>query len=112
MFTLIFKRKQNSFMRLLLPLLIAILLSGCKKGYDKYCSKENPKTGFIYDKVKSVPNFTTFAEGLERADLAKYVNVSGLYTVFAPTKEAFQKYFQRMGYSSINDVPVNTLFSI
>lgn len=112
MFTIFLKQKHKSFMGLLLPLLIAVLLLGCKKGYDKYWSKENPKTGFIYDKVKSDPNFTTFAAGLERADLVKYVNVSGLYTVFAPTNEAFQKYFQRMGYSSINDVPINTLFTI
>jgi uncharacterized surface protein with fasciclin (FAS1) repeats len=95
-----------------MPLLMAILLFGCKKGYDKYWSEENPKTGFIYDKVKSDTNFTTFAAGLERAGLVKYVNVSGLYTVFAPTNEAFQKYFQQMGYSSVNDVPVNTLFAI
>ncbi|MCS3795048.1 putative surface protein with fasciclin (FAS1) repeats [Chitinophagaceae bacterium OAS944] len=112
MFTIIFKRKFESFNGLLLPVLFAVLLFGCKKGYDKYWSKENPKTGFIYDKVKNDPNFTTFAAGLERADLVKYVNVSGLYTVFAPTNEAFEKYFQKMGYSSINDVPVNTLFFI
>ncbi|HUP11891.1 MAG TPA: fasciclin domain-containing protein [Niastella sp.] len=95
-----------------MPLLIAVMLVGCKKGYDKYWSDENPKTGFIYDKVKNDANFTTFAEGLARAGLVHYVNVSGLYTVFAPTNEAFEKYFQRMGYSSINDVPVNTLFAI
>lgn len=112
MFTMIIKRKCNSFTGLLLPLLIVVLLFGCKKGYDKYWSKENPKTGFIYDKVKNDANFTTFAAGLERADLVKYVNVTGLYTVFAPTNEAFQKYFQRMGYASISDVPVNTLFAI
>ena len=69
MFTIIFKLKPDSFMGLLLPLLIAVLLLGCKKGYDKYWSKENPKTGFIYDKVKSDPRFTTFAAGLERAGL-------------------------------------------
>ena len=112
MFTIFFKQKHKSFNGLLLPLLIPVLLLGCKKGYDKYWSKENPKTGFIYDKVKSDPHFTTFAAGLERADLVKYVNVSGLYTVFAPTNEAFQKYFERMGYSSVNDVPVNTLFAM
>jgi uncharacterized surface protein with fasciclin (FAS1) repeats len=112
MLTLIFKLKYTYFTRLLLPLLIAVFLFGCKKGYDKYWSKENPKTGFIYDKIKSDSNFTIFAAGLERADLVKYVNVSGLYTVFAPTNEAFQKYFKSMGYSSVNDVPVNTLFSM
>jgi transforming growth factor-beta-induced protein len=112
MLTIIFKRKSQSFKGLLLPVLIAVFLFGCRKGYDKYWSDENPKTGFIYDKLKSDDNFTTFAAGLERAGLVQYVNVSGLYTVFAPTNEAFQKFFGRMGYNAIDDVPVNTLFSI
>lgn len=109
---LIFKRKSRGFNAILLPLLFSVSLLGCKKGYDKYWSDENPKTGFIYDKVKSDANFTIFAAGLERADLVKYVNVSGLYTVFAPTNEAFQNYFKSRGYSSIDDVPVSTLFTM
>lgn len=107
-----FKRTYVTRKTLLLPLLLAASLSGCKKGFDKYWPTDNPKTGFIYDKVKSDSSFTTFAAGLERAGLVKFVNVSGLYTVFAPTNDAFQKYFKSKGYSSVNDVPVNDLFSI
>jgi len=110
--SLIFKRKFFACYAYVLLLLAAILLNGCNKGYDNYWPKENPKSGFIYDKVKNDANFSTFAAGLERAGLVNFVNVSGLYTVFAPTNEAFQKFFQAKGYTSINDVPVTDLFAI
>ncbi len=110
--SLIFKRRLTTGKILLLVLLTAVAFCGCKTGYDEYWPKENPKTGFIYDKAKNNPNFTIFAAGLERAGLVKFVNVSGLYTVFAPTNDAFQKFFKAKGYNSINDVPVNDLFTI
>lgn len=109
---LILKQKYVTGKTLLLFLLAAISLSACKKGYNNYWDHENPKTGFIYDKAKSDSNFTIFAAGLERAGLVKYVNISGLYTVFAPTNEAFYKFFQTRGYKAIDDVPVSSLFAI
>jgi uncharacterized surface protein with fasciclin (FAS1) repeats len=108
----IFIRKFSASKVILLLFIISSSLSGCKKGYDKYWSKENPKTGFIYDKVKNDPNFTIFAQGLERAGLVQFVNVSGLYTVFAPTNDAFQKFFKANGYTTIEDVPTADLFAI
>ncbi len=96
----------------LLFFLIYVSFSGCKDGYDDYWPKNNPKTGFVYTKIKADPNFSIFAAGLERADLVRFVNTAGLYTVFAPTNEAFQKYFTAKGYNSIKDVPINDLFVI
>lgn len=110
--SLIYKRRLLNVSLYVLLVLTAASLFGCKTGYDEYWPKDNPKTGFIYDKVKNNPNFSIFAAGLERAGLVKFVNLSGLYTVFAPTNEAFQEFFRSKGYNTINDVPVNDLFSI
>ncbi|MDR6338086.1 putative surface protein with fasciclin (FAS1) repeats [Filimonas zeae] len=109
---LLFQRRSAACLILLLPLLFAVILPGCKKGYDKYWSNENPKTGFIYDKVKADTSFSIFAAGLERAGLVKFVNVTGLYTVFAPTNTAFRQFFQAKAYSTIADVPVDDLFAM
>lgn len=107
-----FTKKFSAGKAMLLLLIISGSLFGCKKGYDEYWDKENPKTGFIYDKVKNDPNFSIFAQGLERAGLVKFVNVSGLYTVFAPTNQAFEKFFIAKGYKTIEDVPSADLFAI
>lgn len=108
----IFTQKFSTGKILVLLLVVSASLLGCKKGYDEYWNKENPKTGFIYDKLKNDPNFSIFAQGLERAGLVKFVNISGLYTVFAPTNEAFEKFFKANGYTTIQDVPTTSLFAI
>jgi uncharacterized surface protein with fasciclin (FAS1) repeats len=93
-------------------LFLSLLFCGCKDGFDDYWNKPNPKGGVLFARIKENPKFSIFAQGLERADLDKYINTGGLYTVFAPTNDAFAKYFTATGYKSINDVPIDQLFQI
>jgi uncharacterized surface protein with fasciclin (FAS1) repeats len=89
-----------------------LLVVGCKKGFKDYYDEKNTKGGFLYDKIKSNPEFSTFAKGLERANIVQFISEGGLYTVFAPTNEAFSKYLSNNGYSSIEAVPVDKLYTI
>jgi uncharacterized surface protein with fasciclin (FAS1) repeats len=100
--------------RTLLMIIAAFLLfNGCKKSkFDQYYSTTDGKGGYLYDKIKSNPDFSIFAAGLDRANLVQYINIAGLYTVFAPTDSAFKVYFKAKNYNSINDVPVDTLFNM
>ena len=84
----------------------------CSKGFKEYYDASNTKGGFLYDKIKSNPEFSLFAQGLERANIVQFISEGGLYTVFAPTNEAFTKYLSSNGYSTINDVPVDKLYKI
>jgi uncharacterized surface protein with fasciclin (FAS1) repeats len=98
-----------------IPLFVLFLTSAlisCKKGFNEYWKRSDENGILLYSKIKANPNFSIFAQGLERADLVKYINSGGLYTVFAPTNEAFSKYLTQSGYNSINDVPIDQLFSI
>jgi uncharacterized surface protein with fasciclin (FAS1) repeats len=87
--------------------------SGCtKKGFKNYYDEENTKGGFLYDKIKATPEFSTFAKALERANVVQFISQGGLYTVFAPTNDAFSKFLSNNGYNSIEDVPVSKLYNI
>jgi uncharacterized surface protein with fasciclin (FAS1) repeats len=97
---------------LLFSFVVLCFTIGCNKGFKDYYKDDSPKGGFLYDKISSDSNFSIFAKGLERADLAQYISQGGLYTVFAPTNEAFSKFLQSNGYATINDVPIARLFSI
>ncbi|HEX6430931.1 MAG TPA: fasciclin domain-containing protein [Niastella sp.] len=96
----------------LFPLFLLFFTISCKKGFDKYYDDESPKGGFLYDKIKADPAFSIFTKGLERADLVQFIGKGGLYTVFAPTDEAFTKFLNSSGYASIDEVPVDRLFKI
>jgi uncharacterized surface protein with fasciclin (FAS1) repeats len=96
----------------IIPLFLICFTIGCKKGFKDYYGDKNPKGGFLYEKIKSDPTFSIFTKGLERADLVQFISQGGLYTVFAPTDEAFSKFLSASGYASIEDVPVDRLFKI
>jgi uncharacterized surface protein with fasciclin (FAS1) repeats len=93
-----------------IPLFLLFVFISCKKGFDDYYSDKSPKGGFLYTKLKAEPDFSIFTKGLERADLVQFISEGGLYTVFAPTDEAFTKYLSSNGYASIDDVPADKLF--
>jgi uncharacterized surface protein with fasciclin (FAS1) repeats len=97
---------------LFIPLFFLFISPGCKKGFNDYYGDKSPKGGFLYNKLKADPTFSIFTRGLERADLVQFINEGGLYTVFAPTDEAFTKYLSSNGYGSVDDVPVDKLFKI
>lgn len=104
--------QRSALLVQVLSLSLLFFAVGCSKGFKEYYDDKNTKGGFLYDKIKAKPEFSTFAKGLERANLAQFISEGGLYTVFAPTNEAFSKYLSSNGYSSIDAVPVDRLFKI
>jgi uncharacterized surface protein with fasciclin (FAS1) repeats len=84
----------------------------CKKGFKDYYGNTSPKGGFLYDRIRENTSLSIFAKGLERANLVQFISEGGLYTVFAPTDEAFARFLGSNGYASIDDVPIDRLFSI
>ncbi|MCL9770137.1 fasciclin domain-containing protein [Flavobacterium sp. HXWNR69] len=66
----------------------------------------------ITDIASANANFSILVDALGRANLSSTLDESGSYTVFAPTNDAFQNFLRDKGFSSLNDVPVETLTQI
>lgn len=85
-----------------------ILFTGCKKDdliKNKY---QRPAwlAGKLYTQVLTKPELSTFAELLHVTGYDTIINISGSYTVFAPTNDAFTAYFQaNPSYKSVSDMP-------
>lgn len=66
--------------------------------------------GKVYTQVVAQPELSTFATCIERIGYDKILDVSGSYTIFAPSNEAFNLYFaSNSKYKSIDDIPVPEL---
>ncbi|MBS1565447.1 MAG: fasciclin domain-containing protein [Bacteroidetes bacterium] len=110
------KRCSNLFnprawLIVLIPAML-VVAGACKKSFDKYYNNTGPASVYLYAKLQQDSNFSIFTKGLERVGLDAYINAGGLYTVFAPTNTAFNKYFAANGYQSIADVPNDVLFRL
>lgn len=58
------------------------------------------------------PQFSTLIEALDKTGLTQTLDQNGPFTFFAPTNDAFDTFLLDNGFSSINDIPVNTLKEI
>lgn len=66
--------------------------------------------GKVYTQIQEQPELSTFARCIELTGYDTIINVSGSYTVFAPSNQAFDKWFsQNPAYSNVEDIPLPEL---
>lgn len=87
---------------------ILLFLFSCTREPDIYTRPEW-LAGKVYTQVKAQPELTTFAKCIELTGYDKILDVSGSYTVFAPSDDAFKLYFTQSGYSSVENIPIAEL---
>jgi uncharacterized surface protein with fasciclin (FAS1) repeats len=88
-----------------------ILISGCEKEQILY---ERPEwlLGKVYTQILEEAELTTFARCIELTGYDQIINVSGSYTVFAPSNAAWNDYLSKNGYSTVDDIPISKLTEI
>lgn len=90
-------------------LILIFTIFSCQKEFDPYARPEW-LDGKVYTQVKSDENLSTFAKCIELTEYDKLLDVSGSYTVFAPTNEAFELYFSNNpSYNQVEDIPLAEL---
>lgn len=95
------KYKQLSFITLLV-----LLFFGCKKDVLDIYSRPSWLPGKLFAQIESKPELTTFAELVKISGYDTIINVSGSFTVFAPSNDAFTQYFQsNPKYKKVADIP-------
>lgn len=93
--------------QLTLIALLVILFFGCKKEdlTGKY-ARPTWLAGKLYTQIMTKPELSTFAELIKIAGYDTIIDVSGSYTVFAPSNEAFTAYFKdNPNFKSVTDMP-------
>ncbi len=89
-----------------------LLLYSCRQELDIYKRPEWLE-GKVYTQILAQPELSTFAKCIELTGYDQILNVSGSYTVFSPSNEAFSAYFTKnTKYNSVEDIPVAELTKI
>lgn len=96
----------------LLALALLLFCFSCNE-MDKYYDNERHSTsvsvGNAWDYLSSRGNFNLFLTGVEKAGFKSLVSGTGLATIFAPTDDAFRKYFKRHGHDDADSVTLDEL---
>jgi uncharacterized surface protein with fasciclin (FAS1) repeats len=94
--------------RITLIALSLLVFFGCRKDDVLQNKYDRPSwlAGKLYTQIKTKPELSTFADLLHISGYDTIIDVSGSYTVFAPSNDAFTKYFQEnTKYKSLSDLP-------
>lgn len=94
--------------KIMLVAFIAILSTSCNDDDSSETSVDNSITGIASRNA----NLSILVQALGKAELVSTLQGSGPFTVFAPTNEAFSSFLEANGFSSLNDVPKETLKQI
>jgi uncharacterized surface protein with fasciclin (FAS1) repeats len=85
---------------------------GCHEDITELEKYKSPSwlKGKLFTQIKAQNDLNIFITCLEKTGYDTILNTSGSYTVFAPTDEAFQKFFQdHLEYNTIEDIPIDEL---
>jgi uncharacterized surface protein with fasciclin (FAS1) repeats len=97
---------------LFLMLIITVLSAyNCRK--EDIYSRPPWLAGKLFAQIKDRPELSEFAKCIELTGFDSIINVSGSYTVFAPSNDAFKLYFEEHPqYQKVEDVPLDMLSRI
>jgi transforming growth factor-beta-induced protein len=84
-------------------------LTSCQKDDDNNDSNINDTPKSIAAIASADPQFSILVQALTKADLATTLGQSGTYTVFAPTNDAFNALFTKLGVSGIDQLSAEAL---
>lgn len=96
----------------LLALALLLFCFSCNemdKYYDNERHSSSVSVGNAWDYLSSRGNFTCFLTGVKEAGYESLVSGTGLATIFAPTDDAFRKYFKRHGHDDADSVTLDEL---
>jgi len=94
---------------LLLFAMFVLFLYSCKQEPDIY-KRPDWLAGKVYTQIKEQPELTTFAKCIELTGYDEILDVSGSYTVFSPSDNAFKLYFEKnTQYKSVEEIPIPEL---
>lgn len=98
---------------LLLLCVLFSLLMGCKEVFEQEKFKR-PEwlPGKLYTAVMVQKDLGLFSEGLQLTGLDTILDVSGSWTIFAPTDDAIRQYLAENNYSGLSDIPKEKLEKI
>lgn len=87
-----------------------LILFSCENDKHDIFKRPDWLAGKVFTQLKEIPELSTFAKCLEITEYDKILDVSGSYTVFAPTNDAFTSWFQtHPSYKRIEDIPLAEL---
>ena len=95
--------------RSILSALFLITLVACNKEREVYYERPDWLQGPLYEQIKSTGQYEEFIDLVEYIGYDKFLSSRLTFTLFLPTNEAFQQYYDEMGVGSFREIDTLSL---
>lgn len=98
--------------KILLIIVFIVILHSCKDIKEEYYQRPSWLEPPIYQILEKRGNFKIYLSCVDKAGFKKNLSGAGFYTVFAPTDSAFNEFFKKYNYNSIDELPIELIKGI
>jgi len=95
-----------------LLILLILLVAACEKQRETYYERPDWLQGPLYEQIKSTGEYNEFIQLADYLGYDKFLSSRLTFTLFLPTNEAFQEFYQEEGVSSFRDMDTSYLKAI
>jgi uncharacterized surface protein with fasciclin (FAS1) repeats len=106
------KKISNVLKAATVALLLMLTLFACKRSEFNGTLNLQTNSKSILVLLNSDTTYTILRRALDTTQLTGVLNVYGSITLFAPTNQAFKKYFKRKGITGLSQMKIDTLKNI
>ncbi len=96
----------------LLLFLLVLLIAACEKQRDTYYERPDWLQGPLYEQIKSTGEYDEFIQLADYLGYDEFLSSRLTFTLFLPTNEAFQEFYQENGVGSFQELDTSYLKSI
>ena len=95
-------KNNNSYLITFTVLLV--IQMGCEQERDKYYDEPSWLSGPLMDQVRAAGEYSEYVALAESVGFESVLNSAGNYTIFVPTNEAFQAYYDENDFTDFNSL--------
>ncbi|GEM_PF-392044 len=103
---------MNRFYKIYYLLFVAIVLASCQKKFNEFYERPEGLGAPIYQQLEERGNFKNLTTLIDKAGYKQILSETGWWTFFAPTDDAFQRYFADKNISGVDKISDSLATSI
>ncbi|RRN76163.1 hypothetical protein EIM50_26085, partial [Pseudoxanthomonas sp. SGD-10] len=103
---------MNRFYKIYYLLFLPFIMVSCQKNFSEFYERPEGLGAPIYQQLEAKGNFKHLTSLIDKAGYKQILSETGWWTFFAPTDDAFQRYFQERNISGIEEMSDSSAVSI
>lgn len=93
-------------------LFLLLIFSSCENDRNNYYDQPDWLQGPLFEQIQSTGKFNEYVKAAQKTGYDAFLSSRLNFTVFVPTDDAFQEFYQENGFTGVEDIPEDDLLTL